>query len=246
MRSLLILALASCAVSRVHAGSGEIKVPGGIYKPFFREKGEKDQAVAPLLVDRYPVTNAEYLLFVTGRPDWRRSAVKRVFADSGYLGHWAGDLEFRKGEGNHPVTNVSWFAARRYCASLGKRLMTTAEWEFAADAQNPSNLSQILEWYGRTGEAGRPVTAGRANAFGLIGMHGLIWEWVDDFAAAIMAGDSRSSNETGKSLFCGGGSLAAKDPSQYATFMRFAYRSSISAGSVGRALGFRCVREENL
>ena len=33
-----------------------------------------------------------------------------------------------------PSTQVSWFAARAYCASLGKRLPTVDEWEYAAAA----------------------------------------------------------------------------------------------------------------
>jgi hypothetical protein len=40
--------------------------------------------------------------------------------------------------------------------------------------------------------------------------------------------------------------MKAKDPSQYATFMRIAYRSSLQANSVGGMLGFRCARSLHL
>ncbi|MEK6555753.1 MAG: SUMF1/EgtB/PvdO family nonheme iron enzyme, partial [Bdellovibrionota bacterium] len=141
-----------------------------------------------------------------------------------------------------PVTNVSWFVARKFCESSNKRLLTTAEWEYVSNAQDSAVLGTVLEWYGKTNDTLKPVTQAKANAFGIVGMHGLIWEWVEDYSSAIMANDSRSSNEISSAMFCGSGSLKAKDPSQYATFMRFAHRSSLKADSTGRNLGFRCVR----
>lgn len=222
--------------------SPEVYVKGGTYAPFFQDKDEGDQKITALWVDKFPVTNREFLAFVKTHPEWRRSSRKKIFAGKAYLEHWQSDLVFSNEQASFPVTSVSWFGARKYCESLNKRLLTIAEWEYISNAQDPAVLGAILEWYGKTDDKLRSVNQGKENLFGIVGMHGLIWEWVEDFSSAIVSGDSRSSNETSGAMFCGSGSLKAKDPSQYATFMRFAYRNSLKANSTGRNLGFRCVR----
>jgi len=240
---MIAVALIMVSVSSAGAAETETLLSRGVYEPFFRDNGEKGSVIGPLAIDRDPVTNSEFLTFVKTHPQWRRSKIKGLFAEDRYLAHWPADLSFPPKAGRQPVTNVSWFAARKFCEARGRRLPTIAEWEYAADAQNPENLQIVLEWYGdpqaRLGDvARRPV-----NARGVRGMHGHIWEWVEDFSAVIMAGDSRSSNETDRSMFCGAGALRAKDPAQYATFMRFAHRSSLKAKMTGTTLGFRCVRD---
>lgn len=220
-----------------------IAVEAGVYKPFFRDKGESDQPVGPLLIDATPVTNAEYKAFLTTEPGWRRSRVKKVFATQGYLRHWRGDLDFDPAIADHPVVNVTWFTARKFCAAQGKRLLTVAEWEYAADPFAIGTTEKILAWYTRPDTGLRPVGAEPPNKFGLRDMHGLIWEWVENYSSVIVAGDSRDSNEAAGAKFCGAGSLTAKDPNQYATFMRFAFRSSLSGAYSGAALGFRCARD---
>lgn len=49
-------------------------------------------------LDRAPVTRGDFLAFVTAQPGWRRSQVKRVFADADYLRDWADDLDPGEGE----------------------------------------------------------------------------------------------------------------------------------------------------
>ncbi len=242
-RLLLILSLLSLNAISVSAEvASEISVKAGTYVPFFRDKDEGDQQIAALLIDKFPVTNRDFLVFVKAHPEWRKSLRKEVFAGPSYLEHWESDLSFLKDKALLPVTNVSWFVARKYCESQNKRLLTIAEWEFVSAAQDPAVLGLILNWYGKTNDKLTAVNKASPNSFGLVGMHGLIWEWVEDFSSAIVANDSRSSNEAGGAMFCGSGSLNAKDPTQYATFMRFAYRSSLKANSTGRNLGFRCVK----
>ncbi len=221
----------------------EVLLQAGTYAPFFRDVGEKDQSVGPLLVDRFPVTNNDFKSYLAQHREFVRSKIQAIFAGPTYLEHWQGDLDFKKSLGDQPVTNISWFLARRYCESKGKRLMSIAEWEYAADSANPKNLDLILDWYSKSNDQLASVSKAKSNKFNISGMHGLIWEWVEDFSSVLMSGDSRASNEASGAMFCGSGSLKSKDPTEYASFMRFAHRSSLKANSVGRSLGFRCARD---
>jgi formylglycine-generating enzyme len=241
--SSLVLVTATAMSSLGSPASPDmVFVKGGSYEPFFREKGEGPVVVGDLLVDKDPVTNEKFSKFVKAHPRWKRSRVPSIFAAKTYLESWSGDEAYGASAKNQPVTSVSWFAARAYCASAGKRLLTVDEWEWVSDAQNPDNLQLILEWYSKPGRAPMAVTKASVNKHGLRGMHGLVWEWVEDFSSVIIAGDSRDANDTKAGLFCGAGSLMSKDPSQYATFMRYAHRSSLQAAYVGNSLGFRCAR----
>src|SRR5690606_876075 len=95
--------------------------------------------VEDFLLDERPVTNEEFLLFVKKNPKWKRSNVKAVFADETYLKDWQDDETLPKDA--HPeaaVTFVSWFAAKAYAKSAGKRLPTLDEWEYVAMADEVS------------------------------------------------------------------------------------------------------------
>jgi formylglycine-generating enzyme required for sulfatase activity len=224
-------------------------VPGGTYRPFYPVRGEPAPEVAPFLLDVLPVTNREFLEFVHAEADWRRSRVPALFADRSYLSHWAGDLEPGAGApADAPVTFVSWFAARAYCSRLGKRLPTEAEWELAA---NPAaagaeaaaeQTRRILAFYASPRGPLASVGSTPPNALGLRDLHGVIWEWVDDFGASFAARDSRSDRDLDAGGVCGGAALGAADPEDYATFMRFAFRGSLRASYALHHLGFRCAR----
>src|SRR5262245_58661881 len=107
---LLLAPLLALGVVR-GAETDMVTIPDSIYRPLFRgEKDAKEVLVEAFQLNVRPVTNGEYLDFVKAHPQWRRSQVKRLFADERYLGHWVGDLEPGEGRGGQPVTNVSWFA----------------------------------------------------------------------------------------------------------------------------------------
>jgi formylglycine-generating enzyme required for sulfatase activity len=86
------------------------------------------------------------------------------------------------------------------------------------------------------------VSTARPNFHGARGLHGLVWEWVDDFNTAMVTGESRGDSGLERDLFCGSGSVGARDTGNYAAFMRQALRSSLKANNTTTSLGFRCAR----
>ena len=231
-----------------------VLIPAGTYVPLIRTIKDAAQInVAAFRLDERPVTNAEFLAFVTANPKWQRSQVSRLFADSSYLEHWAGDLDRGPtAPAASPVVRVSWFAARAYARWVGKRLPGTAEWELAAsagytrpDGKNDEQLNRDLyAWLARPVPAvHRAAGTGRPNFHGARDLHGLVWEWVDDFNTALVTGESRADSGLERDLFCGAGSVGAKDTTDYAAFMRMALRSSLRANNTTTALGFRCAQD---
>ncbi len=236
------------------APTGLVPIPAGRYAPNLRAVTDPvDVAVPAFLLEVLPVTNAGFLAFVTAQPKWRRSEVSRLFADSSYLEHWASDLEpGPRAPAEAPVVRVSWFAARAYARWSGRRLPTTAEWERAAAAgyttaegkSEPDFNRDLYAWLARpVPEILPPVSTAKATLHGVRGLHGLVWEWVDDFNTAMVTGESRGDNGLERDLFCGSGAAGARDPSDYAAFMRSALRSSLKANNTTSSLGFRCARD---
>jgi formylglycine-generating enzyme required for sulfatase activity len=189
---------------------------------------------------------------VRANPQWRRSVVSPLFADTGYLADWAGDFELGSvAPPNAPVVRISWFAARAFARVRGKRLPTTAEWERAASAgfttesgaKEPGFAAYVLAWFTRPNTPTLPdAGTGRANFYGVRDLFGLIWEWVDDFNTSMVTGESRADTGLERDLFCGSGAAGTRDPSDYAAFMRAGFRSSLRANYAVPNLGFRCAQ----
>ncbi|MDP1588894.1 MAG: SUMF1/EgtB/PvdO family nonheme iron enzyme [Prosthecobacter sp.] len=251
MRSIfttVLLIASALPAADLPPSPGMLSIPGGSYKPLYARE-TKARSVDSFFIDVTQVTNAQFLDFVTKHPEWRRSQVKTALADKNYLSHWAGDLDLGDDKLREaPVVHVSWFAAKAYCASKGKRLPTQDEWEFVAraDATRPDAsgdqvfLRQLLEWYSKPATSAlENVHSAAKNIHGLRGLHGLVWEWVHDFNSTMVVGDSRGDGSLERKLFCGAGSLLAADVSNYAAFMRYAFRSSLKGDYCVGSLGFR-------
>lgn len=248
---LLCSSVAAAALAQDTAPTGVVLVGAGSYAGFLSPPSAPPTTVEAFVLDRHAVTNAQYLAFVTADPSWRRSAVPRLFAEETYLLHWAGDLDLGAADPAAPVTNVSWHAARAYCDSIDRRLPMEAEWEWVARADatradadgDPALTARILEWYGRPAAVLGPADAGEANVWGVRGLHGIVWEWVEDYGASIVAVDDRERELRGESRVCGAGAIGGGDPGRYATFMRFAFRASLHADYALARLGFRCAAD---
>ncbi len=111
------------------------------------------------------------------------------------------------GDANRPVELVSWNNATNYCrvptlsertagrlpAGWGYRLPTEAEWEYACRTgarttrfgygDDVSGAALInYAWYSvNSGNTTHPVEQKLANPWGLMDMHGNVWEWCQDF-----------------------------------------------------------------
>ncbi len=245
---LLLLFWVSISFSQVTVEMA--KISAGSYVPLYGTEDKLPVKIDAFLLDIYPVTNQQYLEFVKKYPKYRKSQIKRLFADASYLTQWSSDSDFGNLPSNAPVTNISWFAAKDYCACQGKRLATLDEWEYVAmadekrtDARTREEFNKyILGWYEKNNTYTNSVGKTFKNYYGVYDMHGLVWEWTFDFNSIFLSGESRKDKATDNELFCGSGSVNATDLMDYAAFMRYAFRGSIKANYTTKNLGFRCAK----
>jgi sulfatase modifying factor 1 len=246
MKYLAALALAlACSA---HAAAPEyVNVPGGQFDSVLPQGPSPGAStavqVAPFALRRTLVTVTEFAEFLRGHPEWQKGRVPEVFAEKAYLAKWPGPAQ-------SPVVDVSWFAAKAFCEGEDARLPTWIEWEYAAAADetrrdarsDPMWRRHILAWYERPSSAGLAAVGGAPNVYGASDMHGLVWEWVDDFNALFIAGDSRTQGDADLLKFCGAGAINIVDRDSYAVVMRIALLSSLNAADTTGTLGFRCAR----
>jgi len=235
------------------AAGSMVRVTGGRFVPLYGSNKQPER-VATFELDALPVSNAEFLQFVASNARWQRGRAPAIFADADYLRHWDGPLRLGASAPlQAPVTNVSWFAARAYCAAHDKRLPLLKEWEYAARADakranaqgDPEFLRRLLDWYGAPSRLPLPeVGSTFENYWGVWDMHGLVWEWVEDFNSVLLTGATRTDGSgVDRDMFCAAGSVGSVDPNNYAAFMRYAFRSSTDAAHAIQNLGFRCARD---
>lgn len=228
-----------------------VNIKGSTYIPLYGRDSMK-VTISGFLMDVYPVTNQEYVKFVKENPKWKRSKVKKLFADGGYLRNWKSDSEFgNKQSAKAPITSISWFAANAYCECQGKRLPTIDEWEYVAmankkipDARKLKNYNAyILSWYEKPKSFNNDVGSTFKNYWKVYDLHGLVWEWTADFNSVLVSGESRKDVDNDSNLFCGSAAVGATDLMNYAAFMRYAIRGSLKAKYTMKNLGFRCVKD---
>lgn len=167
------------------------------------------------------------------------------------------------GRGRRPVVNVSWQDAKAYAAwlsartNLKYRLLTEAEWEYAARAGTSTAFSTgatitseeaNFDGAHASGGGGRyrkstiEVGSFPPNAFGLHDMHGNVWEWVEDcwhkdYGGGPGNGSAWTDRCNERARVLRGGSWI--DPPR---ILRSAYRSRNIPTYRGATVGFRVAR----
>jgi len=162
------------------------------------------------------------------------------------------------GRENKPLINVTWNEAQRYVAWLAEmtgkpyRLLTEAEWEYAARA----GATTAYFWGDEIGTANAncigcgskwdnletsPVGSFAPNAFGLYDMAGDVWQWVQDcnhehYNHAPGDGSEWTGGDCNEHV-ARGGSWLAKPP-----FLRSAFRGEFPPDERNSDFGFRVAR----
>lgn len=203
------------------------------------EAPEREVYLDSYLIDKYPITNQEYKLFVdvTGHR---------------LPPHWSGG-SYPMGEGNHPVVNVSWDDALEYAQWVGKRLPTEAEWEKAARSTD----GRMYPW----GDAFRKDQINSGNdhdgttpinkfpegksVFGVMDMCGNAQEWCSDWYDPGYYSDGPLENPTGPMggqtrVVRGGGFV------ENSAGVRCAARHQAAQASLQENIGFRCAKNLNV
>jgi iron(II)-dependent oxidoreductase len=202
---------------------GDVEVPGsdafrlgappGADFVFDNEKWTHPVRVAPFRMARAPVTHGEYAAFVESGgylaekfwtpAGWRWRTEEGMEHPARWRKAPGGSWQVRRFDRwyalpeHQPVTHVSWYEARAWCAWAGRRLPTEAEWELAAGTapvgDGTPGGKRTYPW----GEAepaperanldariGQPVDVGAFpagdSAWGCRQMTGNVWEWTAD------------------------------------------------------------------
>lgn len=150
---------------------------------------------------------------------------------------------------NFPRDNVTWVEAKAFCESLGMRLPTEVEWEWAASG--PDNLN----WPGGDiYEPGFIIQAGNATLAAAVGQFSQGASWVGAFD---MAGNVREWTSTGQASYPYDASDGRENYTDSGTqmkitrggsyssggdFTRTSYRDWYDRDNFTGDIGWRCVR----
>ena len=175
--------------------------------------------------------------------EWDACAKAKACDNSAYDNGWP--------RGKRPAINISWLDAKQYVAWISKqsgkayRLLSEAEWEYAARAGSPGaygfgdTITPAMAQYDKRETTG--VGTFEPNAFGLYDMHGNVWEWVadcfaDTYKTASDDGTAAGGVDCAERVYRGGAYTSQSWK------VRAAYRNKNKPDYRDNELGFRVAR----
>jgi formylglycine-generating enzyme required for sulfatase activity len=225
-------------------GSNEVDLEGtqgelGNKKPFYLDEHPQHRVHLPgFLIDRTEITNRAYANFIKIR-------VRNPPA------YWK-EGQHPPGQGLLPVVEVSWYEARDYCRSVGKRLPTEEEWEKAA--RGPSG--NMFVWGNKFDRMKANVSAGGHGGitmvgrwssdrsfYGLYDMNGNVMEWTDDWYKPYPNGDYESDDFGEQFKVAKGDAYGESGHYAMPIFSRLPYRQNVLPETRFPFLGFRCAKD---
>lgn len=243
--ALLVLAISACPPKREENvsmkvfpdGSLMALVPKGSFM-MGNNEGEADERPEHALlldaywIDVYEVTNSDYEKCVQAGKCREKEKYEGFDAPS------------------QPVVGVSWFDAFDYCAWVGKRLPTEAEWEKAARGEDRrdypwgNTLDCLHANYRECGRGATTIVGSYPEGkspYQLFDMAGNAAEWVADWYDPNYYTASPPENpkgpESGKYRVVRGGSWV-----RYAYLMKSSDRAGQSPDTRNNSTGFRCAK----
>lgn len=209
---------AEAFIADLEVVDGMVLVPAGTFR--FGPDG-REIFLDTFYIDRYPVTNAEYLRFVR---------------ETGYRPPRYADHP-KRNRPQQPVVGISWADAAQFAKWAGKDLPTEEQWEKAARGadgrpfpwgNDPPGISDAC--FGLDPVEGAPNDVGQTlrnvSPFGVHDMCGGVWEWTS----------SRFQAQSEYVVVRGG---SYNDPIE---FLRSDWRLEAHPKDKCEAIGFRCVK----
>jgi formylglycine-generating enzyme required for sulfatase activity len=229
------------ALCRAYSGQPESCQPFA----FASEQPKHEVVLRAYRIDRREVSRRDYL---------------RCVAEAACVPPRTSELDLRVAKAEHPVTGILAAEARAYCAFVGGRLPTEAEWEHAARGSGSRSFPWGTQWNARLANHGAsgaqsvhadgfehaaPVGTfpDGKSAYGVLDMAGNVWEitadrYADDAYARSARHDPQGPSD-GSSHVIRGGSFASPPHT-----LRAAARAPLPDHEIKGDVGFRCAYDQ--